>query len=134
MKHDNGNRRNECENCNLCCKLMAIAAIDKPENEYCQFISDGKCSIHGITQPVECKNFECFYRAKIVDENPVDSHVVIFTANYMGKLSLFFLEEIEESAMQYSKLMLIALGNGYNVVRRFNGYSTIVIDTKILII
>jgi hypothetical protein len=49
-----------CSNCSLCCKLPAIAVLNKPANTWCQHCPNGKggCGIYP-TRPEKCQNFGC---------------------------------------------------------------------------
>jgi hypothetical protein len=50
-----------CGTCTLCCKVMRIAALDKPAGEWCGHCTVGAgCSIHG-RHPAECAGFHCAY-------------------------------------------------------------------------
>jgi hypothetical protein len=48
-----------CGTCTLCCKLMAIAALNKPSGRWCQHCKPGRgCGIYE-TRPEECRTFMC---------------------------------------------------------------------------
>lgn len=47
----------ECGECTLCCFLLPIKWLDKPENTPCIHCDKG-CLIHE-TKDFECSNFEC---------------------------------------------------------------------------
>lgn len=54
-----------CGSCGLCCKLMRIEEIDKPENRWCPHYSQGRgCGVYQ-TRPTECATFVCGW---LVDE------------------------------------------------------------------
>ena len=48
-----------CGACSLCCKLLGIAALDKPQGQWCVHVADGDgCTIHDRS-PDECRRFFC---------------------------------------------------------------------------
>lgn len=48
-----------CGSCMLCCKLFAIADLQKPMGKWCVHASQGKgCVIHA-DRPGECRDFNC---------------------------------------------------------------------------
>ena len=50
-----------CGACTLCCKLLAIAALDKPEGVWCPHVAVGKgCTIYS-ERPTPCRTFLCGY-------------------------------------------------------------------------
>jgi hypothetical protein len=49
----------QCGSCTLCCKLLGIAALEKPRNSWCRHCAPGKgCGIYE-TRPEECRAFFC---------------------------------------------------------------------------
>ena len=76
-----------CGNCTLCCKVMAITALKKPMNKWCEFCDKGTgCKIYP-TRPSECRTFNCLW---LSDENfpdefkPLRSKIV-FTVEHGGR-------------------------------------------------
>lgn len=50
-----------CGTCTLCCKLLAITALDKPRGSWCMHCSPGAgCAIYA-ERPAECRSFHCGY-------------------------------------------------------------------------
>lgn len=50
-----------CGTCTLCCKVMSIAELDKPQGQWCTHCEIGKsCSIYE-QRPSECATFHCGY-------------------------------------------------------------------------
>ena len=48
-----------CGDCTLCCKLMGVAELDKPQNVWCRHLVMGKgCGIYE-TRPEACRGFYC---------------------------------------------------------------------------
>jgi hypothetical protein len=53
-----------CDGCTLCCKVMGVAAIDKPRGKWCAHCKLGTgCGIYE-TRPTECRTFMCGYLVK----------------------------------------------------------------------
>ncbi len=50
-----------CGSCTLCCKVMAIEALNKPVGQWCQHCTPGTgCKIYE-SRPSECRVFNCAY-------------------------------------------------------------------------
>lgn len=50
-----------CGTCTLCCKLIAVTALDKPPGTWCPHCVRGTgCSIYE-TRPTECRTFYCHW-------------------------------------------------------------------------
>lgn len=50
-----------CGACSMCCKLLRIKPLDKPENKWCTHCLVGKgCTIYE-TRPEPCRDFVCMY-------------------------------------------------------------------------
>jgi hypothetical protein len=50
-----------CGECTLCCKVIGIAALDKPRGRWCQHCEAGVgCRIYE-RRPEECRSFDCGY-------------------------------------------------------------------------
>jgi hypothetical protein len=55
-----------CGGCTLCCRVMGIAALDKPPGLWCPNCNVGKsCKVYE-TRPRECREFNCLW---LKDEN-----------------------------------------------------------------
>jgi hypothetical protein len=51
----------ECGTCTLCCKLIAVTALEKPPGTWCPHCVRGKgCGIYQ-TRPPECRTFYCHW-------------------------------------------------------------------------
>jgi hypothetical protein len=49
----------ECGDCSLCCKLLVVAELDKPQNIWCRHLKMGTgCGIYA-TRPESCREFYC---------------------------------------------------------------------------
>ena len=53
-----------CDGCTLCCELLPVPQLQKPESTLCGFckVKEG-CSIHKSRPPV-CRSFDCVYIQK----------------------------------------------------------------------
>ena len=48
-----------CGDCSLCCKLLRIASLDKPNGKWCSHCKAGKgCDIYE-SRPQDCRDFDC---------------------------------------------------------------------------
>ena len=69
-----------CEGCTMCCKLLSIAALDKPRLQWCTHCDIGVgCKIYE-ERPTECRIFACGYltQARIGEHwRPANSKMVI---------------------------------------------------------
>jgi hypothetical protein len=54
----------ECGDCSLCCKVMTIEALDKPQGKWCPQARPGKggCAVYA-DRPTECQTFTCSWRS-----------------------------------------------------------------------
>ena len=56
----------ECGSCTLCCKLLGVDEISKPQGEWCSHCNIGVgCKIYR-DRPNECKNFTCMWIAELL--------------------------------------------------------------------
>ena len=59
-----------CEDCSFCCKVLGIAALNKPAHQWCvNFKKGARCTVYG-DHPDECKSFQCYWT--IVETLPQD--------------------------------------------------------------
>lgn len=50
-----------CGNCTLCCKVLSITELGKPQGKWCEHAKVGEgCSIY-VDRPHECRTFHCGY-------------------------------------------------------------------------
>lgn len=48
-----------CGSCSLCCKVMEVAAVDKPTGIWCRHFAKGiGCNVHA-TRPGSCRQYQC---------------------------------------------------------------------------
>ena len=56
-------RLRACGDCTLCCKLLPVAELGKPAQQWCKHVAQGKgCGIHAI-RPTQCADFICMWLA-----------------------------------------------------------------------
>lgn len=79
-----------CDGCTLCCKVMEVAALDKPIGQWCPHCVVGSgCGIYG-SRPPACHSFECSY---LVDLNldpawePRRSRIVLVCVGGTNRIS-----------------------------------------------
>ena len=75
-----GNAARSCGTCTLCCKLLRIAELDKPQGVWCAHARPGQgCAIYA-ERPKECRTFHCGYLVapELSEEwHPVKSKIVL---------------------------------------------------------
>lgn len=50
-----------CDTCTMCCKILSIKDLEKPQGQWCSHCNIGKgCKIYDL-RPEECKTFYCGY-------------------------------------------------------------------------
>jgi hypothetical protein len=50
-----------CGTCTLCCKILSVPEIDKPEGRWCPHVRQGKgCGIYA-ERPRQCRTFDCLW-------------------------------------------------------------------------
>jgi hypothetical protein len=73
-----------CEDCTLCCKVMAIDQLEKPAGSWCQNCSPGRgCKIYA-ERPTECQTFNCLWLSDErlgVHWKPNKSKIVLTTSD-----------------------------------------------------
>lgn len=69
-----------CDGCTLCCKLLGVVSLQKPQNVWCNHCDIGKgCTIHPM-RPESCRAYSCRYLVdEALDESwkPSESGMVI---------------------------------------------------------
>lgn len=52
---------NQCGECTLCCEILPIPEINKPENQLCPNCTEKSgCNIYS-NRPISCRQFDCVY-------------------------------------------------------------------------
>ncbi len=55
-----------CGSCSFCCKIIPVAALEKPANTWCTHFAKGVgCSIHA-ERPGACRDFQCLWTFAVV--------------------------------------------------------------------
>ncbi len=71
-----------CGDCGMCCKLLAIAEIEKPAGRWCPSFQRGRgCGVYE-TRPSACRGFECLWlQSEKLDDRwrPDKSRLVMYT-------------------------------------------------------
>jgi hypothetical protein len=80
-----------CGKCSMCCKLLHVAELDKPANQWCGHCKPGQggCSIYE-TRPSICRTYGCGWlmSAAVGDEwYPLQSHMILSLAPLNGVLT-----------------------------------------------
>ncbi|MBM3507531.1 MAG: hypothetical protein FJX64_07390, partial [Alphaproteobacteria bacterium] len=68
-----------CGTCTMCCKVLHIAALDKPHGVWCPHVKQGRgCGIYA-DRPQECRKFHCGYLSSNLSEDwfPAKSKIVL---------------------------------------------------------
>jgi hypothetical protein len=55
----------ECGTCTLCCRLMTVHSLNKPDGEMCQHCTGTGCGIYA-RRPLDCRQWSCLWK---IDEN-----------------------------------------------------------------
>ena len=76
-----------CDGCTLCCKLLLIRELDKPEGDWCKHCNHGEgCQIYE-QRPAECRAFHCgFLQLDSLSEDWRPSKCKIVLAPYDTRL------------------------------------------------
>lgn len=74
-----------CDGCTLCCKVIGIKALEKPQGQWCQHCASGEgCKIYS-SKPEECTTFVCGYLCEPeLDERWKPSRSKIILVTEMG--------------------------------------------------
>jgi hypothetical protein len=51
----------QCGECTLCCKVMAIEELSKPQGSWCPHCKPGRGCLIYSDRPPECRNFRCLW-------------------------------------------------------------------------
>lgn len=51
-----------CGSCTLCCKVMGVVALDKPEGQRCPRCAWRRGCLDYASRPEECRTFNCQWR------------------------------------------------------------------------
>ena len=82
-----------CGDCTLCCKVMAVDAIKKPANKWCQHVCKAGCEIYE-ERPQDCIDFECgWLQGAFEDRDRPDKVKVVFDSGYIKGAPLVIARE-----------------------------------------
>ena len=80
-----------CDGCTLCCKVMAVRALDKPQGKWCPHCKTGfGCGIYE-DRPDECRVFACGYLVMphlAPIWRPAVSHLIISSEISQDRMSI----------------------------------------------
>lgn len=67
----------QCGDCTLCCKLVGVEELNKPQNVWCQYCNNGTCNIYQL-RPKSCRDFDCLWLQGLIPEDfkPNKIHLV----------------------------------------------------------
>lgn len=89
-----------CGSCSLCCKILAVRELEKPENQWCNHFKAGRgCTIYD-TRPGSCRRFYCGFmrRADFGEEwRPSRAHFVLYW-DYTGNRLLVHVDPAHPNA------------------------------------
>lgn len=77
-----------CGSCSLCCKVIGIAALDKPAGRWCRhYARSVGCAIHAAA-PSECRTFMCSWliTPSLGEEWRPDCSKLVLWTNKVGRL------------------------------------------------
>lgn len=75
-----------CGSCSLCCKLLGISALGKPQGKWCGHCKPGRgCTIHA-DRPDECRTFYCAWLVGTVPAEwyPASAKFIVVTYEDAG--------------------------------------------------
>ena len=79
FKKKMGLKTRSCGDCTLCCKLVAVPALQKEGYEWCKHCAIGEgCKIYK-DRPLDCQGFECFWHAGLTLEEYKPNKVGFYT-------------------------------------------------------
>ena len=113
-------KKNTCDGCTLCCKLLEIPELNKPVNEYCSLCKvNSGCSIYN-TRPQSCRDFNCLYITHNLTERlkPKNCHVVFEKLKdcpvYLALIDPDYPQALESEAVKV--LIMQLLQDNFSVV------------------
>ena len=81
----------DCRECSLCCRILGVDEIEKPQNVWCRHCDVGRgCKLYD-SRPEECRSFFCGYLTlPMVDEKwfPARSRMVVYPAPEGNRLTV----------------------------------------------
>lgn len=74
-----------CGECNVCCTVLGVESIDKPEQQACTHATLNGCTIYA-TRPPECAAFRCYWKLGILPVELRPDIVGGMVTKYMDRL------------------------------------------------
>lgn len=66
---------NHCGSCTLCCKLLEIPVLEKPEGQWCTHCAIGSgCRIYE-SRPAPCRDFACLWLESQKEKHPLPAEL-----------------------------------------------------------
>ncbi len=113
----------KCGGCTLCCKLIAVAELQKDAGVSCQFCHAGeKCSIYNV-RPDGCKSFECLWLmfSKMPEDfRPDRVHCVLQfdeVANFLNVHMDEHISEVPQRLNDWLKIFVSVCNSKVNLIR-----------------
>lgn len=94
-----------CGNCTLCCKLVGVNELFKPEGKWCRFCTIGEgCRVYE-TRPFSCRGFECewYMHPGLPEDLRPDNCKVVFFCLADTKICLTIVDSNYPDAWKDSK-------------------------------
>ncbi len=134
-----------CGECRMCCKVFPLPILDKPENQWCKFLSPAGCAIHDRGQPEVCGQYACYWleHEEMPEEHRPDRIGVVVTesgsVNVGGEvLPVFVLNQSEAGACRApqaqaligsmaasGRVMLLVYGSDMHIVYDRSRYASV---------
>jgi hypothetical protein len=75
-----------CGTCTLCCKILAITELKKPQGVWCSHCKPGRGCLIYSDRPTECRTFHCGYltQVELGDEWKPDHSKIVLVAELDG--------------------------------------------------
>lgn len=127
-----------CGSCGLCCKVLAIEALDKPDGAWCgHFKKGGGCGFYEH-RPAACRAFECLWltSARLGDEWRPDKAGFVMYVDRDGKRLNVVVDPGKPAAWRrepyysYIKSMSRRALDGYELVVCIGDRRTVVFPTE----
>lgn len=131
--------KRQCGDCSLCCKVMAVEALNKPAGQWCAHFARGQgCTIHGA-RPAACRAFDCHW---LLDETMGDEWYPRQSGMVVQALEMALLVRVDPGTQQpwrhepyLSKLVFLAgqlLTQGRMVLVLEQGHTILLLPDRIV--
>jgi hypothetical protein len=125
----------ECGSCTLCCKVLAVTALEKPRGVWCKHCRPGQgCGIYE-ERPLECRSFRCLWLVdqKFPEEFKPERSKLVFTMEANANRVVAYcdpgrpqawkeaenyrlLKNMAIVSAQRGKQVVVALGDSYTAI------------------